>query len=114
LLVRARVRLSRGDSDKAVTDCTAALKLMPNSAWGYSTLALALLRQGRHEEAVAADTKALQIAPNDAESFATRGRAFVALRRYKSAAHDIDRAIELDPTLRNTLSADLEELKNRR
>jgi tetratricopeptide (TPR) repeat protein len=114
LLVRARVMLSRNDAAKAVTDCTAALKLMPDSAWGYSTLALALVQQSRPEEAVAAATKALQIAPSDAESFATRGRALVALRRYKSAARDIDHAIELDPALKTTLSADLEELKNRR
>ena len=63
---------------KAVADCAAAIRLMPESAWGYSTLALALGRQARHEEAAAAASKALQIAPDDAESFAIRGRAMVA------------------------------------
>jgi Flp pilus assembly protein TadD len=87
---------------------------MPHSAWGYSTLALTLLKQGRSEEAATAATKALQIAPADAESFSIRGRAFVALRRYKSAAYDVDRAIELDPALKDSLQTELDELKNRR
>ena len=81
---------------------------------GYSTLALALMQQNRPEEALAATTKALQIAPSDTESYATRGRAFIALRRYKSAAQNIDRAIELDPSLKSSFAAELEELKNRR
>jgi tetratricopeptide (TPR) repeat protein len=106
--------LSRNESAKAVADCTTALKLMPGSAWGYSTLALALMQQGRHEEAATSASKALQIAPADAESFAIRGRAYVALRRYKSAASDVDHAIELDTNLMPSLSAELEELKNRR
>ena len=114
LLVRARVMISRKDSAKAVADCATALKLQPDSAWGYSTLALALMQQNRPEEALAATTKALQIAPSDTESYATRGRAFIALRRYKSAAQNIDRAIELDPSLKSSFAAELEELKNRR
>jgi Flp pilus assembly protein TadD len=114
LLVRARVRLSQGDATNAVTDCITAIKLMPGSAWGYSTLALALVKQGRQPEAVAVASKALEIAPNDAESFAIRGRALVAMRHYKSAGQDIDRAIELDPALKQSLTNELEELKNRR
>jgi tetratricopeptide (TPR) repeat protein len=106
--------LSRGDAARAVTDCTTALKLMPDSAWGYATLALALMQQSRPDDAVTVATKALQIAPNDAESYATRGRAFLSLRRYKSAAHDIDRAIEIDPGLKTVLSVEVDELKNRR
>jgi tetratricopeptide (TPR) repeat protein len=114
LLVRARVRLSQGDATNAVTDCITAIKLMPGSAWGYSTLALALVKQGRQPEAVAVASKALEIAPNDAESFAIRGRALVAMRHYKSAGQDIDRAIELDPALKQSLTTELDELKNRR
>jgi tetratricopeptide (TPR) repeat protein len=114
LLVRARVLLSQGNATNAVTDCITAIKLMPGSAWGYSTLALALVKQGRQAEAAAVATKALDIAPNDAESFAIRGRALVAMRHYKSAAQDIDRAIELDPALKQGLTPELDELKNRR
>jgi tetratricopeptide (TPR) repeat protein len=114
LLVRSRIYLRKGDQQRALADCNAGLKVLPESAWGYATLAMILQKSANHEAAVRAATRAIQMAPEDPESYATRGRALLALKRYRSAIADVDHAVSLDSAMRNELANELAELRNRR
>ncbi len=101
LVNRGLLWLERRESDRAVADLQAAIRLDGNVYPAYESLAVAFERQNKPDKAVAAITRAIELQPKLAKLY--RGRGGIVLRRKDSTAagraaalDDLEKAIRLD------------------
>ncbi len=83
--------------DKALADCTRAIKLEPQLAYAYSNRGLIYRNLHRFDEALRDCTRAIELAPQFAGVYINRGLIYATLQRYEEALCDYIRAIELAP-----------------
>jgi tetratricopeptide (TPR) repeat protein len=102
---RAEVYRRRGDCDRTLADCDAALRLDPKAAGAYANRAYAYLGKGDWGRAAADSTTALALAPDDEPSHYVRGIARFHLGRYAGAADDFGGALRLTPPRETTWKA---------
>ena len=97
LLIKALFHVAAKDYDLAIAECTEAIRLDPNNAWGYCLRGDAHLGKGDYNSAIADYTQAIQLEPNQARAYFGRGEAYLSKRDYDSAIADYTEAIRLDP-----------------
>jgi tetratricopeptide (TPR) repeat protein len=85
--------------DKAIADCTEALKLNPNLAQAYNDRCYAYDGKTDWSSAVPDCTSAIALAPLMKEAYNNRGWAYHELGEYYKALDDLDKAIQLDPNM---------------
>jgi tetratricopeptide (TPR) repeat protein len=105
---RARIYLSRGDYERALSDANEAIRLKQGEG-GYGRRAQIYIAMGRIAEAIADLAAKEERTPpgslNYADLLKTRGRLHLQLRDYSGAVRDFTRAIEQRP-LTNWLYSD--------
>lgn len=87
------------ENDKAIEDCSEALRLDPNIPDAYSNRGHAFFGKGQYDRAIADLNEAVRLSPDDAELLNNRGLAYNDSGRYDRAIEDFDRAIRLSPKL---------------
>lgn len=88
----------KGEFDRALTDCNAAIAANPSYSYAYNNRGTALLGLGKVEEAISAFTKSIELSPRFIFSRLARGRAFVIFGHKDKARKDFEDALILEPT----------------
>jgi tetratricopeptide (TPR) repeat protein len=88
----------KGEFDRALADCNAAIAANSAYSYAYNNRGTALLGSGNVDEAIDAFTKAIELNPRFIFSRLARGRAFVIAGNKDKAREDFQSALILDPT----------------
>ncbi len=94
--VRCRLWSRKGDSERAVADCTDAIRLDPKQADALNTRGVVWSNIGDYDRAIADYDQAIGINAKAPLYFTNRGMAWRGKRDYDRATADFDRAIALD------------------
>jgi tetratricopeptide (TPR) repeat protein len=89
--------LDASDSERALADLDAALRLDPRAMPALVLKAKLLNSAGRHDEAIVAANEAVRLAPNYSDARATRAAVLSASGKGAEAVADIDSAIAANP-----------------
>lgn len=87
-----------GEYQKAIADCTEAIRIDPSLSMAYSLRGEAHLELGEHEQAIADYTEAIRIDPDDPVAYRLRRAAHLELGEYERVIRDCGLAIRRDPT----------------
>jgi tetratricopeptide (TPR) repeat protein len=93
----AAVRLELGDVDKAIEDCSIAIRLEPRSAEAYNNRGFMYTEKGDFDQALKDFDYAIGLDPNYAAAYDNRGLVWSANEQYDKAIADHTTAIRLDP-----------------
>ena len=105
---RCKAYYRKGDYDRAIADCTEAIRLdlrrtslvHPAAALTFTTRGWAYAAKGEYDRAIADFSEAVRLSPKVAATVADRGQVYQRKGDYDHAIADYDRAIMLDPKLR--------------
>jgi tetratricopeptide (TPR) repeat protein len=89
--------VERGEYDKAVEECSIAIRLDPKDARAYVTRGEAYHMKGDFYRAITDASEAIRLDPKDARAYGTRGEAYRTKCYYDQAIADASEAIRLDP-----------------
>lgn len=93
---RARIWNYRGEFDKAIDDCDAALELDADCAMAYDRRAQALTAKGQVVEALSDFERAIRLTPDYASAYSHRARAWLEKGDFAEALADCDEALRRD------------------
>jgi len=88
---RGKAYLGKGEYDKAIADCDAALHLKPDSFLDLEVRGNAYLDKGEFEKAIADFDSVLRIKPDFARAFNRRAYAELFAGRFAPAATDLEK-----------------------
>jgi tetratricopeptide (TPR) repeat protein len=94
---RGAAWLSKGDTDRALVDYSAAISLDRSSITAFHQRGLLWLRHGDVERALADLDQAIRMSFTDPLIYRDRGMIWYEMGRYDRALADFDRAIKLSP-----------------
>ena len=97
LIARGRIRLERGEYDRARLDLEEAARKDRNSLVARRLLAQAYLKLNLLDWAEEAASLALVRAPNSARLYLDRAEIYLALMKHKPALADLNQAVKLAP-----------------
>jgi tetratricopeptide (TPR) repeat protein len=89
--------IERQESDKAIEDCSQAIRLNPNDATAFSNRAVAYQRKGQYDRAIEDWDQPIRLNPNSADALNNRGVAYQRKGQYDRSIEDFDQAIRIDP-----------------
>ena len=95
---RGLLWFNTGESDRAIEDFSAALRLDPERWAVYVNRSNVWVKLGKNDKAIDDCNKALSLNPHSAAALANRAHAWVNKGDYDRAILDCDEAINLDPT----------------
>jgi len=81
----------------ALREANVFVRLRPNDAASYITLAHAREEQGEYDPALQALTQAQKLHAGYAEIYATRARVYAGMGEYEKAVQSFEQAIQMDP-----------------
>ena len=91
------VELNDTQGDKAIADCSQAIRLDPDGAAAFSGRAGAYRAIGQYDRAIEDMNQAIRLSPNDADMFNNRGLAHHENGQYDRAIEDFNQTIRLAP-----------------
>jgi tetratricopeptide (TPR) repeat protein len=94
---RGMIWNEKGEYDKVLRDCDAAIRLDPDYAMAYNSRGVAWYEKGNCEKAISDYNQAIRLDPNNADAHYNRGLAGHKVGNYDNAISDYDAAIRLDP-----------------
>ena len=94
---RARPTRAKGEYDKGISDCTAAIRLDPKLAIAFDKRGVNFAAKGEYGKAIADYTEAIRLDPKDALAYFGRADAWDATGDCEKALADYTRAIALNP-----------------
>ena len=86
-------------NEKAVADCTEAIRSEPDEGLHYLVRGNALAELDRHEEALADYDRAIGLDPGNAAAYLGRCHSKADLGRHDQSIEDFEEAVRLDPDL---------------
>jgi tetratricopeptide (TPR) repeat protein len=86
-----------GDDDRAIADCTQAIRLDPNRFDAYFGRGLSYFHKADYDRAIADFTQVIRLTPNTANAYYRRGRAYVGKGDIDRAIADFTQTIQLAP-----------------
>jgi S1-C subfamily serine protease len=98
-LTRARAFFKQRQLDKAIADCTEAIKLEPENFLGYRQRGVILNQKGDYKKAVEDLSTAIDKNPKDPFAYLFRGKSFEKLGEKEKAKVDLEQATKLDPNI---------------
>jgi tetratricopeptide (TPR) repeat protein len=87
----------KGEYDKAIKDCTQAIRLKPDYAYAFNNRGLAYRKKGETNKAIKDLSEAIRLKPDDALAYYNRGLAYEERGETNKAIKDYTEAIRLDP-----------------
>jgi tetratricopeptide (TPR) repeat protein len=96
---RASEYLDRGRLDEAIDEYTEAIRLAPDSEYGFGGRGMAYLGKREAHNAIADLSEAIRLNPKRATFYSLRGSAYLIGRDTNSAIADFTEAIRLNPRL---------------
>ena len=93
----------KGECDRAIEDCAAALRLMPDYASVLNNRGSAWDDKGEYDRAIEDYTAALRLKPDLHQALYNRGNAWKAKGEYDRAIEDYTAALRLKPDLHQAL-----------
>jgi tetratricopeptide (TPR) repeat protein len=87
----------KGDFDKAIADCTEAIRFKPDYAQAYNKRGVIYVANCESGKAIADATEAIRLKPGFAEAYAIRGLAYEKKGDMERSRKDLQRAKELKP-----------------
>ena len=96
-LERGKAALEKEDLDRAIANCTEAIRLRFDYAEAYYCRGEAYRRQYNSGNAIDDCTEAIEFRPNYADAYRCRGGAYADKRDYDRAVADCSEAIRIDP-----------------
>src|SRR6187401_1558794 len=97
------VELNDTQSDKAIADCSQAIRLDPNGAAAFSGRAGAYRAKGQYDRAIEDMNQAIRLNPNLAAAFYNRGNTHQHEDQHERAIEDFSQAIRLNPNYADAL-----------
>lgn len=94
---RASTYLNQRDFDKAIADCSEAIRLNPKLAEAYSIRGYAYSEKGEFDKAITDYNEAIRLNRHDARTYGNRGRAYYNKGELDKAIADYSEAIRLNP-----------------
>ena len=94
---RAAAYYRKGEFDRAIADCSAAIKRKPDYPHAYLNRGMTYVKTGKIKRALRDYAKAIHYKPDYALFYIYRGMAYEQVHEVEHAVADYDRAIELDP-----------------
>ena len=85
--------MTKGDYDKAIADCNAAIRLDPKDTTGYLYRSIVNHVRGEYDKAIADCTESIRIDPKCVMTYYRRSMAYLAKGDYDKAAADCNEAI---------------------
>ena len=107
LATQAEKHILNGDYDRAITDCTKAIRLDPNAGYPYVVRSKAYQHQHKYKLAVADCTKLIQLSATSTDGYTKKfpwdgytRRAFqyMQMKEYDRAIADYSEAIQIRPS----------------
>src|SRR5262249_45106229 len=86
--LQAEPHFTKGDYDKALADCSEAIRLNPQEANSYERRGACYFRKQEFDKAVADFTEAIRLSPKGAENYNHRGLAYFGKGDYDKAVAD--------------------------
>lgn len=86
-----------GNADRAIPDCTQAIRLDPNDADFYHSRGLAYSQKGDEDRAIADYNQAIRLGLKGENVYINRGLSYVEKAEFDRAIADFDEAIQLNP-----------------
>jgi len=101
----------KGNYDRAIADCTEAIRLNPNNGAAYNNRGKAYNGKGDYDRAIADCAEAIRLDPNIANPYRHRAFAYMNKGSFAQARADVDRALQINPDYQDaqTLSAELRQ-----
>jgi hypothetical protein len=93
---RCYAKLVMGEFQRAIVDCTKAIRLKPDLAEAYDNRGVANLQTGDPVKAITDFTETLRLKPDHEHVYNNRGRAYYVKGDLELAIKDFDQAIKLD------------------
>jgi tetratricopeptide (TPR) repeat protein len=87
----------RQASDKAIEDCSQAIRLRPDLAQAFNNRGAAYTFKDQYDRAIEDYDQAIRLDPDGAEAFNNRGAAYSLKGQYDRAIEDYNQAIRLNP-----------------
>ena len=87
----------RGDYDKAITECTEAIRLDPKNDLPYLNRGSAYSLKGEHDKAIADFDEAIRLNPKNGAPYSNQAAAYAAKGRYSEAIKGFQQAIKVEP-----------------
>jgi len=94
---RGNAYLNKGEYDRAISDCSEAIRLDKNNAKAYYNRGNAYAYKRIYDKALYDYNKAIEIDQNYADAYHNRGMVYYALNEYDKSVMDYTRATELKP-----------------
>jgi tetratricopeptide (TPR) repeat protein len=95
--LRGRYWALKGDFDRAIIDCDAAIRLVPNDVSAYVIRGSAYELKRDFDRAIADLTEAIRLNPKDRDAYMVRAKALMAKGQRNLAILDDTEMIRLDP-----------------
>ncbi len=89
--------LLKGDYDKAISECTAAIRLDPKNDQPYLNRGSAYLLIGENDKAIGDFDQAIRLNPKNAPPYSNRAHAYAAKGNYNEAIKGYQQAIKVEP-----------------
>ena len=98
---RGVARFEKGETDRAISDFTKAIKKNPRFGMAYYYRAMAYSRKKEYDQAIAGYTKAIEIDPQRfAVAYAERALIYYVKKEYDKAWEDVHKAQNLGQEVR--------------
>jgi len=94
---RCREWNKRQESDRAIEDCSQAIRLKPDFAQAFNNRGAAYTFKDQYDRAIEDYEQAIRLDPDDADAFNNRGAVYSLKGQYDRAIEDYNQAIRLNP-----------------
>ena len=94
---RADAYRIKGDYEKAINDCTTALRIDQTLADAFQKRGRVYYEMEAYPKAIADLNESIRLDPENSSSYQTRGAAFFGMGRYEDALADVNKTLELAP-----------------
>jgi tetratricopeptide (TPR) repeat protein len=98
-LCRGAIHDRNGETDAALADFNAALRLVPTYVAAFNNRGIIWDKKSAHDKAIADFTEALRLRPNYVAAVFNRADSWSSKKEYERAIADFSEAIRLDPKL---------------
>ena len=111
---RGVVRFKKGETDRAISDFTKAIKKRPRYGMAYYYRAMAYHRKKEYDQVIADYTRAIEIDPQRfAVAYAERALIYYVIKEYDKAWEDVHKAESLKVEVRPQFLKSLREASGR-